>query len=183
MQATDQDAGVRAQVLGSDGSGAEHLIQVAGGTRNPPTAENIAAGDNYLRMNGREVFKFATSKMVESLEQVMTQAGVGPDDIDLFIPHQANARIIEYAVRKSGIPPEKVVINVDRYGNTSAATIPIALAEAFEDGRAQPGDTLALVGFGAGLTWAACLFQLAAEPVAPTNGKKHKHEAVEGFIA
>jgi 3-oxoacyl-[acyl-carrier-protein] synthase-3 len=183
MQATEQDAGVRAHVLGSDGSGAQHLIQVAGGTRNPPTPENIAAGDNYLQMNGREVFKFATSKMVESLEQVMAQAGVGPDDIDLFIPHQANARIIEYAVHKSGIPPEKVVVNVDRYGNTSAATIPIALAEAFDAGRAQPGDTLALVGFGAGLTWAACLFQLAAEPVAPTNGKKHKHEAVEGFIA
>jgi len=183
MQATEQDAGVMAQVLGSDGSGAEHLIQVSGGTRNPPTAENIASGDNYLRMNGREVFKFATTKMGESLDQVMAAAGITADDIDLFVPHQANARIIEFAAKRAGIPMEKVVMNVERYGNTSAATIPIALAEAFEDGRIQPGATLALVGFGAGLTWAACLFQLAAEPVTPTNGKKHKHEAVEGFIA
>jgi 3-oxoacyl-[acyl-carrier-protein] synthase-3 len=120
---------------------------------------------------------------VEALDQVMERAGVGPDDIDLFIPHQANARIIEYAVQKSGIPPEKVVMNVDRYGNTSAATIPIALAEAFDAGRVRPGDTLALVGFGAGLTWAACLFQLAAEPVAPQRGETREHEAVEGFIA
>ena len=183
MQATEQEAGVMAHVLGSDGSGAEHLIQVSGGTKNPPTAETIAAGDNYLRMNGREVFKFATTKMGESLDQVMEAAGITADDIDLFVPHQANARIIEYAAKRAGIPMEKVVMNVARYGNTSAATIPIALSEAFEAGRIRPGDTLALVGFGAGLTWAACLFQLATESVAPTNGKQHEHEAVEGFIA
>ena len=170
-----------AHVLGSDGSGAELLIQPSGGTRNPPTAESIAAGDNYLRMNGREVFKFATTKMVESLDQVMTEAGITADAIDLFIPHQANARIIEYAAKKAGIPMEKVVMNVDRYGNTSAATIPIALAEAFEAGRIKPGDTLALVGFGAGLTWAACLFQLAAEPVATETPQNAG--AVEGWIA
>ncbi len=183
MQPTEQEAGVMAHVLGSDGSGAEHLIQNSGGTRNPPTAESIAAGDNYLQMNGREVFKFATTKMGESLDQVLAQAGITADDIDLFIPHQANARIIEYAAQKAGIPMEKVVMNVERYGNTSAATIPIALAEAFEAGRIKPGDTLALVGFGAGLTWAACLFQLAAEPIAPSRRRKHQHPAVEGFIA
>jgi 3-oxoacyl-[acyl-carrier-protein] synthase-3 len=183
MQATEQEGGVLSHVLGSDGSGAEHLIQVSGGTKHPPTAESIAAGENLLRMNGREVFKFATTKMGESLEQVMTAAGITADDIDLFVPHQANARIIEFAAKRAGIPLEKVVINVDRYGNTSAATIPIALAEAFDAGRVRPGATLAFVGFGAGLTWAACLFQLAAEPVAPTNGKGHEHEAVDGFIA
>jgi 3-oxoacyl-[acyl-carrier-protein] synthase-3 len=184
MQATDEvDAGVQAFVLGSDGSGAEHLIQYSGGTRTPPTAETIAAGDNYLRMNGREVFKFATSKMVQSLDQVMTDAGITADDIDLFIPHQANARIIEYAAQQAGIPMEKVVMNVERYGNTSAATIPIALAEAFDAGRAKPGDTLAFVGFGAGLTWAACIFQLAAKPAAPKEAKQHAHPAIEGFIA
>lgn len=182
MQASDEaGAGVQSFVLGSDGSGAEHLIQPSGGTRNPPSAETISAGDNYLRMNGREVFKFATTKMSESLVQVMDEAGITADDIDLFIPHQANARIIEYAAKKGGIPMEKVVMNVDRYGNTSAASIPIALAEAFEAGRAKPGDTLALVGFGAGLTWAACLFKLAAEPVATETPQNAG--AVEGWIA
>ena len=100
MQASEEaGAGVQAFVLGSDGSGAEHLIQYSGGTRTPPTAETIAAGDNYLRMNGREVFKFATTKMVQSLDQVLTEAGMTADDIDLFVPHQANARIIEYAAQ------------------------------------------------------------------------------------
>jgi 3-oxoacyl-[acyl-carrier-protein] synthase III len=171
--------GVLSFVLGSDGAGAEHLIQPSGGTRLPPTPERLERGENYLRMNGREVFKFATHRMVESLSQVMEDAGLGIDDIDLFIPHQANARIIEYAVQKAGIPPEKVVVNVDRYGNTSAASIPIALSEALDEGRAGPGSTLALVGLGAGLTWAACLYQLAGEPA---DLPKASH-AVEGMIA
>jgi len=181
MQPAAEPAGVLSFVLGSDGSGAEHLMQVSGGCRFPPTAERIAAGDNYLRMNGREVFKFATTKMGEALHQVLNDAGVTTDDIDLFIPHQANARIIEYAAHQAGLPPEKVVVNVDRYGNTSAASIPIALSEAMEAGRAKPGSTLALVGFGAGLTWAACLFQLAGVP-AGQNGARKSH-AVEGLIA
>jgi 3-oxoacyl-[acyl-carrier-protein] synthase III len=181
MQPAEEGAGVLSFVLGSDGSGAEHLMQISGGCRFPPTAERIERGENFLRMNGREVFKFATTKMGEALRQVLTEAGVTPDDIDLFIPHQANARIIEYAAQQAGLPAEKVVMNVDRYGNTSAASIPIALSEAMEAGRAQPGHTLALVGFGAGLTWAACLFQLAGTP-AERNGARRSH-AVEGFIA
>lgn len=176
MQPAEEPAGVMSFVLGSDGAGAQHLIQPSGGTRFPPTAERIAAGENYLRMNGREVFKFATSKMVEALRQVTEDAGLSPADIDLFIPHQANARIIEYAAQKAGLPPEKVVVNVDRYGNTSAASIPIALSEAMEAGRARPGDTLAFVGFGAGLTWAACLFQLAPALVSANNGRGAIHE-------
>ena len=183
MQATEQDAGVRSHVLGSDGSGGEHLILYAGGSKLPGIDGNVPHDQRYLQMNGREVFKFATSKMVSSLDQVMADAGITADDIDLFIPHQANARIIEYAAQQAGIPMEKVVMNVDRYGNTSAATVPIALAEAFDAGRAKPGDTLAFVGFGAGLTWAACIFQLATEPVAPSKAKTHEHPAVEGFIA
>ncbi len=181
MQATDRPAGLLAHVLGSDGSGHEHLIQHSGGCRIPPTHDSLDAGQNYLRMNGREVFKFATTKMVQSLDHVMAAAGIGVGDIDLFVPHQANARIIEYAVEQAGLAPEKVVVNLDRYGNTSAASIPIALAEALDAGRAGPGDTLALVGFGAGLTWAACLFQLAADPARPDDA--HEHPAVEGFIA
>lgn len=179
MQPSEQGGGVLSFVLGSDGAGAEHLIQPSGGTRLPPTPERLGRGENYLRMNGREVFKFATHRMVESLAQVMEDAGVGTDDIDLFIPHQANARIIEYAAQKANLPPEKVVVNVDRYGNTSAASIPIALSEALDEGRAGPGSTLALVAFGAGLTWAACLYQLAGEPVA----RPKTSHAVEGMIA
>jgi len=167
VQPAEDRAGVLSFVLGSDGSGAEHLMQRSGGSKFPPTAERIENGENYLRMNGREVFKFATSRMVEALQQVVSDAGLSTEDIDLFIPHQANARIIEYAMQKGGLPPEKVVINVDRYGNTSAASIPIALSEALDAGRAGPGDLLALVGFGAGLTWAACLFQLAESMPTP----------------
>jgi 3-oxoacyl-[acyl-carrier-protein] synthase-3 len=111
-------------------------------------------------MNGREVFKFATNVIGASLQRVMQKAGVRPDDVDLFIPHQANSRIIEYAAQQMGLPPEKVEMNVSRYGNTSAASIPIALSEVLDEGRAQPGDTLAFVGFGAGLTWAATIFDL-----------------------
>jgi 3-oxoacyl-[acyl-carrier-protein] synthase-3 len=99
--------------------------------------------------------------MGSALGTVLEKAEMTTDDVDLFIPHQANARIIEYAANEYGLPPEKVVMNVDRYGNTSAASVPLALAEAFDDGRAQPGDLLALVAFGAGLTWAAALVQLA----------------------
>lgn len=180
LRPAETEAGVRSFVLGSEGAGAEHLIQPGGGTCIPASHESLDQGLHYLRMNGREVFKFATSKMVEALGRVMDDAGIEADDIDLFIPHQANARIIEYAAQKLGLPAEKVVVNVDRYGNTSAASIPIALSEAFEAGRAKPGDTLALVGFGAGLTWAATVFQLAGE--AEAQPARHAG-AVEGWIA
>jgi 3-oxoacyl-[acyl-carrier-protein] synthase-3 len=149
-------------VLGSDGSGAEHIIVPGGGVAQPPTHEAIDKGLINIRMNGREVFKFATRIMGRALEGALAQANRAVDDIDLFVPHQANRRIIEYAAQEAGIPLDKVAINVDRYGNTSAASVPLALAEAFDDGRIQPGDTLALVAFGAGLTWAAAIVDLAA---------------------
>ena len=168
LQATDRPCGVRSFELGSDGSQAEALIAPCPGTRNPISQYAIDNRTHYLRMDGRAVFKFATRTMGESLQRVMEKAGVGVDDIDLFIPHQANARIIEYAMKQFGLPREKVVINVQDYGNTSAATIPIALSEALEAGRAAPGDTLAMVGFGAGLTWAACLFDLGPMALEPS---------------
>ena len=160
LQATDQPCGLRAFELGSDGSGYDAIIQWSTGTAEPATPERLAEGRHYLQMNGREVFRFATTTMGAALQRVMDKAGMTPDDVDLFIPHQANARIIEYAAQGLGLPAEKVVVNVGRYGNTSAASIPIALAEALDAGRAKPGDTLAFVGFGAGLTWAAALFDL-----------------------
>jgi 3-oxoacyl-[acyl-carrier-protein] synthase-3 len=168
VQASDQPCGVLAHVLGSDGSGAEHLILPAGGSAIPSSHETLVDGLNYLRMNGNEVFKFATRVLGKALQQAITQAGLTANDIDLFIPHQANARIIESAARQAGLPQEKIFINIDRYGNTSAASIPIALCEALEQGRAKAGDTLAFVAFGAGLTWAAAVVKLG-ERLAPTR--------------
>lgn len=152
--------GMLAHHLGSDGSGFEHIIQVSGGTRYSTTHERLDQGLQYLRMNGREVFKFATVKMGEALKIVLDETGHTTDDIDLFIPHQANARIIEFASKQAGLPAEKVFVNVNRYGNTSAASVPIALTEAFEEKRLKEGDLLALVAFGSGLTWASCLFRV-----------------------
>lgn len=152
--------GMLAHHLGSDGSGFEHIIQVSGGTRYSTTHERLDEGLQYLRMNGREVFKFATVKMGEALKIVLDETGHTTEDIDLFIPHQANARIIEFASKQAGLPPEKVFVNVNRYGNTSAASVPIALTEAFEENRLKEGDLLALVAFGSGLTWASCLFRV-----------------------
>jgi len=111
-------------------------------------------------MNGREVFKFATRVLGKALREAIKQAGLKTEDIDLFIPHQANIRIIDSAARFAKLPEEKVFVNINKYGNTSAASIPIALCEAFEEGRAKIGDTLAFVAFGAGLTWAAAVVKI-----------------------
>jgi 3-oxoacyl-[acyl-carrier-protein] synthase-3 len=184
LQATDVPCGGQAFELGSDGAGWEAIIAYSPGTAEPVSQKVVDERRHYLRMNGREVFKFATTTMAASLNRVMEKAGLSTDDIDLFIPHQANARIIEYAAHALSLPPEKVVMNVQRYGNTSAASIPIALSEVLTEGRAKPGDTLAFVGFGAGLTWATALFTLgpaaafdqvaggeaSADAVAPGDG-------------
>jgi len=175
MQATDEPCGVLGHVLGSDGSGAEHIIVPAGGTAMIPTRETI--DQVALRMNGREVFKFATRVMGKALTDALDQAGLTTDDIDLFIPHQANLRIIEYAAKEAGLPMDKVMVNVDRYGNTSAASVPLALCEAFDEGRLKPGDTVAMVAFGAGLTWASAIVKLGVEIPAllPTEGSTKGH--------
>jgi 3-oxoacyl-[acyl-carrier-protein] synthase III len=161
IQATDVPSGVLSFVLGSDGSGGEHLILPGGGSANPASHKSLEAGLHHLKMNGREVFKFATRVLGKALRQAIQQAGLDTEDIDLFIPHQANIRIIESAARFANLPPEKVFINIHKYGNTSAASIPMALCEAFEEGRAKIGDTLAFVAFGAGLTWASAIVKVA----------------------
>jgi 3-oxoacyl-[acyl-carrier-protein] synthase-3 len=161
MQATDVPSGVLSFVLGSDGSGGGHLILPGGGAAHPPSQQTLDEGMHTVRMNGREVFKFATRVLGRALREVISEAGLQTEDIDLFIPHQANARIIESAARFVNLPEEKVFVNIDKYGNTSAASIPIALCEAFEQGRAKVGDTLAFVAFGAGLTWASAVVKVA----------------------
>lgn len=178
VRASETPAGIRGFEMGSDGSSFDAIIQWSTGTAEPVTHERIAEGRHFLRMNGREVFRFATTTMGASLQRVLRRAGLRPEDIDLFVPHQANARIIEYAVQEMGLPPGRVVVNVDRYGNTSAASIPIALSEAFEAGRVRPGDTLALVGFGAGLTWATAIVDVAADLVVPAAEPADAERAV-----
>ena len=159
MQANNEPTGVLAFELGSDGEGAEHL-KINMGVANPPSLNVIEHRQQFIRMNGREVFKFATRTLARSAAEAIGRSGLSIDDIDLFIPHQANERIIEVAAKQLGISMDKVFVNIDRYGNTSAASIPIALTEALEQGRCKEGDKIVLVGFGAGLTWASAVVQL-----------------------
>ena len=149
-------------VLGSDGSGGPSLCLPAGGSRIPASAETVHDRLHFVKMAGPEVFRFATRVVGEATHQVLSKAGLAVEDVDLFIPHQANIRIIESAVKRLRIPTERVFVNIDRYGNTSSASIPIALCEAEEQRRLRPGNTVVMVGFGAGLTWGAGALQWAA---------------------
>lgn len=162
VQASTEKTGVLAFELGSDGEGAQHLMMNLG-VANPPSQAVIDNRDHYIRMNGREVFKFATRTLARSVAEVIGRSGLSTDDIDLLIPHQANERIIEVAAKQLGMPMDKVFVNIARYGNTSAASIPIALCEAMDQGRCQLGDTIVMVGFGAGLTWASAVVQLGVK--------------------
>jgi 3-oxoacyl-[acyl-carrier-protein] synthase-3 len=152
-----ESAGIFSFDLGNDGSGADHLSLPAGGSRLPASHETVDARLHTMHMLGAEVYKFATRVVVESCEKVLADAGVTIADVDLFVPHQANIRIIETASKRLGFKPEQVFSNLDRYGNTSCASIPLCLAEAMENGRLKKGDTLLMAGFGAGLTWGSCL--------------------------
>jgi len=143
--------------LGNDGSGAPNLLVPAGASRMPATHETVDAHLHAMHMTGSEVFKFATRTVAESCAKVLDDAGITVEDVDLFVPHQANIRIIESASRRLGMRESQVFANLDRFGNTSCASIPICLHEAAETGRLKKGDTLLLAGFGAGLTWGSCL--------------------------
>jgi len=145
--------------LGADGGGGEHLWLPGSGSR------EFENPDAYVKMNGREVFKFATRIMVYSAEQILAECGKNVDDIDVYIPHQANKRIIDYAADKLGIPHEKTVVNVDRYGNTSSGSIPLALIDARSEGRLRDGALVLMTGMGAGLTWGSALIEWT------TNGR------------
>lgn len=145
---------------GCDGSAGDMLIQPAGGSRMPASAETVARHDHSIRMDGRAVFKAAIPRIVTLTRESMERAGIGFEDIDLFIPHQMNQRIIEASATRLKLPPEKIFINIAQYGNTSSATIPVALTEAVRGGRLRPGQTAVTVAFGGGLTWAVMLFRL-----------------------
>ena len=152
-----QQRGLLAYQIGSEGCGGQMLCIPAGGTRQALTPEAYRAGHQYLHMDGRNVFKWAVRLFDESAKQVLAAAGVTADELDLVILHQANQRIIDSAVADLGVPAEKVFVNLDRYGNTSAASIPLALDEAVRQGRVRRGDLVLLCGFGAGLAWGTAL--------------------------
>jgi 3-oxoacyl-[acyl-carrier-protein] synthase-3 len=154
---TVPDQGFLGFELGADGAGGESLWLPGSGSRIFDDA------DRYVKMNGREVFKFATRILVQSAEAVMERCRVTIDDVDVYVPHQANMRIIDYATKKLGVPSERVVVNVDRYGNTSSGSIPLALADAAADGRLRPGKLVLMTGMGAGLTWGSALIRWTAE--------------------
>jgi 3-oxoacyl-[acyl-carrier-protein] synthase III len=162
LQASDRLGGVLATSLHADGSGGDLLVVPAGGSHMPTTLETLEKGMHFLRMNGNEVYRFATRVMVASTLEVLEKAGLALEEIRLIIPHQANLRIIESAAKKLKLPMERFLVNIDRYANTSAATIPIAICEAVESGRLKPGDHTVLVAFGAGLTWASAVIKWTA---------------------
>jgi 3-oxoacyl-[acyl-carrier-protein] synthase-3 len=139
--------------LGADGGGGESLWLPGSGSR------HFDDPASFVKMNGREVYKFATRVLVSSAEKLLDEVGMTVDDIDVYVPHQANIRIIDHAARKLGFPPEKVVINVQKYGNTSSGSIPLALADAAADGRLKPGSKVLMTGMGAGLTWGSGLIE------------------------
>jgi 3-oxoacyl-[acyl-carrier-protein] synthase III len=159
VSATEGPGGVLGFDLGGDGTGADFLMIPAGGSRLPASHETVDARQHYMVMNGQEVYKFATRIVAQSAGNVLRQCGRRVDEIDLFVPHQANLRIIEGAAKKLGIPEDRVYTNVQKYGNTSCASIPLCLVEARAEGRLKDGDLVLLMGFGAGLTWGACLIE------------------------
>ena len=148
--------------LGSDGSRPELLRVSAGGTRHPLTPAAWEAGEQYIHMEGREVFKFAVTKMIDATDIALRKANLEKTDLDWLIPHQANKRIIDAAAKYLEMPEHKVIVNIQEYGNTSAASIPIALSEAVEAGRIEDGDVIVFVGFGGGLSWGAVTWRWAA---------------------
>ncbi len=159
VRPVEGDRGLLSFVLGNDAGGADKLMLPAGGSRSPATEETLRARQHFLAMEGNEVFKFAVRIMEEASLQALARAGLSIDDVSLLVPHQANVRIIDAAAKRLGLPPERVFCNLERYGNTSAATIPLALEEAVQANRLRAGDIALCVTFGAGLSWAAAVIK------------------------
>ncbi|MCH2212279.1 MAG: ketoacyl-ACP synthase III [Fuerstiella sp.] len=159
VQAGGPEQGLLSYQLGADGRGADLLYCPVGGSARPPEPHTVAAGDHFLKMDGRKVFKWAVQTVADSIRVVLDHSGVSVDQVNLFVLHQANIRIIDHAMKDLGIPEHKVVNNLERVGNTSAASIPLVLSEANKAGRINSGDLVLMCGFGAGLTWGTGLFR------------------------
>ena len=165
VEASNASVGIESTILHSDGSKGELLYVPAGATRFPASKDTVEKGQHFIRMQGGEVFKLAVRWMAEAAEEAIRDAGITLEDIDLVIPHQANARIIDGVAKRLRVPPEKVFVNIQRYGNTSAASIPIAIAEAAQSGRLRRGDKVLLVAFGGGFTWGASVLEWWGAPL------------------
>lgn len=146
-------------VLGANGKGIEQLMVPGGGSAKPTSHETVANKDHFMKMNGQEIYRFAINIIGESVAAALAKAGLKESDLDLLVPHQANIRIIQSAAKRFNLPMEKIMVNIDKYSNTSAASVPIALAEAKQSGRLQPGMHVALSAFGAGLTWGSVILK------------------------
>jgi 3-oxoacyl-[acyl-carrier-protein] synthase-3 len=164
LSASEAPGGSLAVELTTEPQGAYMIWLPAGGAKSPPSAATIARGEHYIRMEGKETYRFATKTMATTALESVRKAGLQPDDIALFIPHQANVRIVEAVAKGLDLPMERMYVNLDRYGNTSAASVPIALAEAVAEGRIQVGDNVTMVAFGAGFTSGAVTVEWTADP-------------------
>jgi 3-oxoacyl-[acyl-carrier-protein] synthase-3 len=153
------DQGILAFSLGADGGGGDLLSRPACGSRMPPTADLLDKGLHYMYMDGRAVFRWAVAILTDSIQDVLQACNHRPEDVDLYVPHQANIRIINAAIDVLKIPRPKLYNNLDRYGNTSAGSVPLALDEAVSEGRVNAGDLIMLSGFGAGLAWGTALMR------------------------
>ncbi|HYN69221.1 MAG TPA: beta-ketoacyl-ACP synthase III [Candidatus Eisenbacteria bacterium] len=169
MSASDEPGGALGIELTTEPQGAYMIWLPAGGAKSPPSAATIARGEHYIRMEGKETYRFATKTMATTALESIRKSGLEPSDIDLFIPHQANIRIVEAVAKGLGLPMERMYVNLDRYGNTSAASVPIALAEAVNEGRVAVGDRVCIVAFGAGFTSGAVTIEWTADPA---NGRR-----------
>ncbi|MCZ6636185.1 MAG: ketoacyl-ACP synthase III [bacterium] len=161
LEPAEENMGLHDFILHADGSGKKHLNQLGGGSLHPATHETVDQKLHYIRQQGREVFRFAVPSMAEVSAQILERNGLVGKDIDLFVPHQANKRIIDGTLKRLNLPEERAAINIDRYANTAAGTIPIALSEAVEQGRVKRGDTILLASAGAGYTWGSALLTWA----------------------
>ncbi len=161
----DDEIGILDYILRSDGSGADYLHMKAGGSKFPATVETVANDWHYIYQDGKTVFKFAVQKMADISEEVLLRNNYTGKDVKLLVPHQANLRIIDAAAKRLGLDKDKVLINIERYGNTTAATIPLALSEAYQMGKLEKGDLLVFATFGAGFTWGSVLLRWGLDPL------------------
>jgi 3-oxoacyl-[acyl-carrier-protein] synthase-3 len=169
LSASEEPGGALGIELTTEPQGAYMIWLPAGGAKSPPSAATIARGEHYIRMEGKETYRFATKTMATTALESIRKSGLEPSDVDLFIPHQANIRIVEAVAKGLGLPMERMYVNLDKYGNTSAASVPIALAEAVNEGRVKVGDRVCIVAFGAGFTSGAVTIEWTADPA---NGRR-----------
>ncbi|MDA0699002.1 MAG: ketoacyl-ACP synthase III [Chloroflexi bacterium] len=182
LRGSEQRGGVLSTLLRSDGSGADLLSVPAGGSRKPASIETLRDNLHTIQMNGSEVFRFATKVMVDACQQVVADAGLRMSEIDRIVPHQANERIVAAAARGLKLPADRFVLNLERYGNTSTASIPIALCEAVAAGTIKPNTNIVFVAFGGGLTWGAALVRWdVTVPAAPSSWRRLQLRAFYGF--